>query len=99
MDNSEIINTITKYKLLVSKHFDVDKVVLYGSFANGTSHVGSDIDVAIIVNSVQGDFFTYAPLLWKLRRGLDDRIEPVLIENKNDESGFLNTILSSGIII
>lgn len=99
MDNREIINTITKYKLLVSKHFDVDKVVLYGSFANGTSHVGSDIDVAIIVNSVQGDFFTYAPLLWKLRRGLDDRIEPVLIENKNDESGFLNTILSSGIII
>ena len=99
MDNSEIINTITKYKLLVSKHFDVDKVVLYGSFANGTSHVGSDIDVAIIVNSVQGDFFTYAPLLWKLKRGLDDRIEPVLIENKNDESGFLNTILNSGIII
>jgi predicted nucleotidyltransferase len=99
MDNREIINTITKYKLLVSKHFDVDKVVLYGSFANGTSHVGSDIDVAIIVNSVQGDFFTYAPLLWKLKRGLDDRIEPVLIENKNDESGFLNTILNSGIII
>lgn len=99
MDNGEILNKLIAYKLLVSKHFEIDKMVLYGSYAKGTQRVESDIDVAIIVNSVKGDFFTYAPLLWKLRRGIDDRIEPILIEKNNDESGFLNEVLKSGVVI
>ena len=99
MDNGEILKKLLAYKLLVSKHFEIDKMVLYGSYAKGTQRIESDIDVAIIVNSVKGDFFTYAPLLWKLRRGIDDRIEPILIEKNNDESGFLNEVLKSGVVI
>jgi len=99
MDNGEILKKLLAYKLLVSKHFEIDKMVLYGSYAKGTQRIESDIDVAIIVNSVNGDFFTYAPLLWKLRRGIDDRIEPILIEKNNDESGFLNEVLKSGVVI
>lgn len=99
MDNREIINKLISYKLLVSKHFDLDKVVLFGSYAKGTQKVDSDIDVAIIVNSLDQDFFTYAPLLWKLRREIDVRIEPILIEKNNDESGFLNEILRTGLVI
>ena len=99
MDNGEILKKLLAYKLLVSKHFEIDKMVLYGSYAKGTQRIESDIDVAIIANSVKGDFFTYAPLLWKLRRGIDDRIEPILIEKNNDESGFLNEVLKSGVVI
>lgn len=99
MDNREVINKLINYKLLVSKHFDLDKVVLFGSYAKGTQKVDSDIDVAIIVNSLDQDFFTYAPLLWKLRREIDVRIEPILIEKNNDESGFLNEILRTGLVI
>jgi predicted nucleotidyltransferase len=99
MDNREILNMLSSYKILVSKHFDVDKVVLYGSYAKGTQRNSSDIDVAVIVNSVNDDYFTYAPLLWKLRRGIDDRIEPILIEKDNDASGFLSEILKTGIVI
>lgn len=99
MDNREVLNKLIAYKMLVSKHFNIDKVVLYGSYAKGTQHVGSDIDVAIIVNSINEDFFTYAPLLWKLKRGIDDRIEPILIEKNNDESGFLNEVMKTGVII
>ncbi len=99
MDNRKIITKLTNYKLLVSKHFDVDQVVLYGSYAKGTQNEDSDIDVAIIVNSIDQDFFTYAPLLWKLKREIDDRIEPILIEKNGDESGFLKEVLKTGLII
>ena len=99
MDNSEIINKLVNYKLLVSKYFDVDQVVLYGSYARGNEREDSDIDVAIIVNSIDQDFFSYAPLLWKLRRDIDDRIEPVLIEKNKDESGFLKEIMRTGLVI
>ena len=92
MDNREIINKLVNYKLLVSKYFDVDQVVLYGSYAKGNEREDSDIDVAIIVNSIDQDFFSYAPLLWKLRRDIDDRIEPVLIE-KNKE------VMRTGLVI
>ncbi|HRZ96610.1 MAG TPA: nucleotidyltransferase domain-containing protein [Paludibacter sp.] len=99
MDNREIINKLSEYKLLLSKHFDVDKVILYGSFAKGNPSSDSDIDVAVIVNSIEEDYFTYAPLLWKLRREIDDRIEPVLIEKDNDISGFLSEVMRTGVII
>ncbi len=99
MDKSEVIDKLSRYKILVSKHFDIDKIVLFGSYAKGNQKDDSDIDVAIIVNSVGQDYFSYAPLLWKLRREIDDRIEPILIEKNHDESGFLNEVLTSGLII
>jgi hypothetical protein len=55
--------------------------------------------VAVIVKSVTGDYFSVVPLLWKLRRQVDDRIEPVLFEKDRDESGFLAAILKQGIEI
>ena len=99
MDKGEVVEILSRYKILVSKHFDIDKIVLFGSYAKGNQKDDSDIDVAIIVNSVGQDYFSYAPLLWKLRREIDDRIEPILIEKNNDESGFLNEVLTTGLII
>lgn len=99
MDKREVVNKLIEYKQRLSAHFDLDMVVLYGSYAKGNPQENSDIDVAVIVNSINQDFFTYAPLLWKLRRDIDDRIEPILIEKYHDESGFLSEILKTGLII
>src|SRR5450759_4774287 len=99
MDKNEVIRIVSKYKLLVSKHFDIESMILFGSYAKGNQKDDSDIDVAIVVNSITQDFFSYAPLLWKLRREIDDRIEPILIEKNKDESGFLKEILKTGLII
>ena len=99
MDKSEVISIVSKYKVLVSKHFDIENIILFGSYANGNQKEDSDIDVAVVVNSIDLDFFTYAPLLWKLRREIDDRIEPILIEKNKDESGFLKEIFKTGLII
>lgn len=76
-----------------------DKMILFGSYAKGNEHKDSDVDVAIVVEKLSGDFFSTRPLLWKIRRQVDDRIEPILIEKDHDESGFLSEILKNGIAI
>ena len=45
------------------------------------------------------DYFSINPLLWKLRRQVDDRIEPILIERENDQADFLGEIQRYGIEI
>jgi len=85
--------------LLVKSHFDLDSIFLYGSFVNDTNREDSDIDVAVIVNNIPGDFFAVNPMLWKLRRQVDDRIEPMLFYKNEDNSGFLKEIKKHGIKI
>lgn len=99
MDKAEVINKVKEYSVLLKKHIKLDEVYLFGSYANNTNHIDSDIDVAIVVKNIEGDFFDIQPLLWKLRRQIDDRIEPVLIEKDNDLSGFLTEIQRNGIEI
>lgn len=99
MDQREVINIVKEYSDLLRKHMALEKVYLFGSFAKGTDRLHSDIDVAVVVDKIEGDFFSIHPLLWKLRRQIDDRIEPVLIEREHDQSGFLSEIQRSGIEI
>ena len=99
MDKSEAINRVREYSALLRNFFPVEKVYLFGSYANNTNHPDSDIDVAIVVSHIDGDYFSVQPLLWKLRRQIDDRIEPVLIEREHDDGGFLKEIQKKGIEI
>lgn len=99
MDKGEVVKKLIKYRKLLSAHFDLDKIILFGSYVKGNPGIDSDIDVAIIVKQLEGDYFSYAPLIWKLRREIDDRIEPILFETGKDESGFLQEILKTGIVI
>jgi len=99
MDNAEAIKKVKKYKRLLSQHMQFDKMIIFGSYAKGNEHKDSDVDVAIVVEKLSGDFFSTRPLLWKIRRQVDDRIEPILIEKDHDESGFLSEILKNGITI
>jgi hypothetical protein len=48
---------------------------------------------------MERDFFDIQPLLWRLRRQVDDRIEPILIERDHDGGDFLSEIKKHGIEI
>lgn len=97
MDRREALEKVAAYAELVKKHFPDGSVYLFGSYAKGTGRDDSDIDVAIVVKKIIGDFFATRPLLWRLRMEVDDRIEPVLLEDDEDVSGFLAEIKQSGI--
>lgn len=99
MDKREVIKLVKMYKDLLAEYIKFDKVYLYGSYANNTYTENSDIDVAIISNNLSEDFFSVNPILWKLRRKIDDRIEPIIIDKNNDDSGFMDIILKTGLEI
>jgi predicted nucleotidyltransferase len=99
MDKSEAIAKVKEYSLLLKDRFPFEKIYLFGSYAKNTFQTDSDIDVAIVVNHIEGDYFSIHPLLWKLRRQVDDRIEPILIEIDNDQANFLSEIQKNGIEI
>ena len=99
MDKSQVLEKAMQYAALVSDKIKLQKVVLYGSYARGNWKEESDIDIAVVVDTVAGDFLETEAMLYKLRRNIDDRIEPVLLEEENDESGFLSEILKYGQVI
>ncbi len=100
MDKSQAIGKATEYAKLVSEKIKLEKVVLYGSYAKGNWKEGSDIDVAVIVNETHDDFLTTEAMLYKLRRNIDDRIEPILFEkDNNNKSGFIDEILKYGHVV
>ena len=99
MGKNEVITKLAQYKKLLSQHLNIRQVILYGSYATDTAREDSDIDVAIVVDPIEGDYFTTTPLLWKIRRQVDERIEPLLFETGKDPSGFLSEITRYGIVI
>jgi len=74
IDNT-IIDTVNKYIEEVKKHYHVNYVFLFGSFAKGNAHEDSDIDVAIISQDLQGEWEETLGFM-KFRRNIDVRIEP-----------------------
>jgi uncharacterized protein len=99
MDKREAVNIVKAYRHLLKDYLQFDHIYLFGSYATDTYTDNSDIDVAIVVDRIEGDYFSINPLLWKLRRQIDDRIEPFLIEKDFDEAGFLGEIQKYGIEI
>jgi predicted nucleotidyltransferase len=99
MDQGEAINKVRAYKNLLKGKLSFEQIFLYGSYAKDSFRGDSDIDVAIIVSNLEGDFFSVNPLLWKLRRQIDDRIEPIIIDRNYDSGGFIDEVKRTGIEI
>jgi len=99
MDQKQIIQLLNVFTDRVTKLYPVNKVVLFGSYAKGHYSENSDIDVAVFIDPIKEDFLTAESKLFKLRRDIDLRIEPILITPDPDYSGFKDDILKSGKII
>ena len=100
MDKVEAVNKLLAYKNELIKHINLKKMILFGSYSQNRQRIDSDIDVAIVVDKINDDYFNYLALIWKLRTDIDSRIEPVVFEeNQPDYSGFLETILNTGLEI
>ena len=99
MDKAEAINKLKTYKKLLARQMKFDELIMYGSYAKGTQREDSDVDVAVILDETSGDYFSTRPLLWKISRAVDDRIEPLIFERKHDDSGFLAEVIETGVVI
>ena len=95
----ELINIVKEYAELVKQMYSVNQIYLFGSYAKGNAGEESDIDVAIVLDKIGDDYLEQCTKLFQLRRKIDLRIEPVLLELNNDVSGFLHEIRTNGLQI
>lgn len=101
MDKEQARKLVEEYAKIVIENMTVNKIVLYGSYARGDYRKDSDIDVAVIVprESISNDILKDMAKLFKLRRNISSDIEPVLLIDEEDVSGFLDSILDYGEIV
>ena len=97
MDQTTALEHAKHYAKLVCNELSPCRVVLFGSLASGNFNENSDIDIAVIKNTSDENHWEIYKKLNRLTRNIDNRIEPVLLQAENDKSGFLTTVLKSGI--
>ncbi len=99
MAENEVIGIAKEYAERVRRIMDAKAVILFGSHARGTATKDSDIDIAVIVDGLDTDYLAAVSKLWSLTRDVNDEIEPVLLLANDTDSGFLQTVQSTGIAV
>jgi len=103
LDKAQVRQVAQNYTAAVCKNLNPERVILFGSFVNGTPHQYSDIDIAVVFNDYQGDWDDTGTLLQRLRRGLciddDTYIEPHMLDETFDPVGFLEHIMETGEVL
>ena len=96
--NSDILDIINKYVEEISKKFNINEVYLFGSYAKGTEHEDSDIDIAVVLDS-NSDTIDLMVELMMLTENIDLRIEPHPIKTNDFEEGnpFVDEIKNTGL--
>ena len=101
LDKEKARQIAVEYAKEVSKILNPRKVVMFGSYVNGNPDSESDIDVAILVQGLDSEtWYNTRILLQKLRRNhtfLD--IEPHLLDESNDPSGFVAHVVKTGEVV
>jgi len=77
MVKKEIIEIVKNFiNAMKSKNMNINKVLLFGSFANEKDSLWSDIDIAVISSDFGKDRFIERTLLTSIACKIDPRIEP-----------------------
>jgi predicted nucleotidyltransferase len=102
-DLDAIIETARSYlRLLKSRNFaPITGAYLYGSYAKGTAHKDSDIDLAIVADEWKPDIIEAHMALARAACAIDTRIEPhpFRSDDFNAENPSARMILKTGIAI
>ena len=79
----------------------IQKAVLFGSYAKGTNHEWSDIDIAVVSNDFEGIRINDNQLLFEpiINTNVDIEPHPYRPEDFNEDDPFVKEILSYGVRI
>ena len=98
---SDIIETITKFITLVKEEdIQIEKVILFGSYAKGNYHQDSDIDLAIISDDFkEGEYIkNMSKLILKASEiRADIQTIPFSVKEYKEPIGIMEEILKTGI--
>jgi len=99
LDKTTVREIAHKYAEEVRKVLNPEKIILFGSYVNGTPWEYSDIDIAIVMNDYQGNRYETRVMLYGLKRQVNIKIQPHLLDETRDRSGFLEFIKETGEVI
>ena len=100
LDKAKVREIVQDYAIEVQKILNPTKIILFGSHINGTPHEWSDIDVAVFVKDFKGNWLDTHAQLFSLKwdnKFID--IEPHLLDETHDPSGFAEHIVRTGELI
>lgn len=100
MDKGDALRIAQRYISNLTGKYEIDRVYLYGSFAKGSNHKDSDIDLAVVIQSVS-DIIDIQIDLMQMRGDDDLLIEPHPFKKDdfNIDNPVVAEILSYGIEI
>ena len=95
----EIKKIAQKYAETLKHDLKISGVYLFGSSINGNFTQDSDIDVAVVSEDFTGDIIDDTFKLMKIRRKIDNRIEPhpVLLKDFNEGNPLVKELLNNNI--
>lgn len=92
------IEAVRHFAQCASEQFRIRDVYIFGSYAQGTPHEYSDIDVAIVADDFLGDRFDDVKSLIKfmLKSSIDIEIHPFKTEDFTPDNPLVEEILRTG---
>jgi predicted nucleotidyltransferase len=101
MDQKYAFKIIDKYiNRLVLNKINIQSAYLFGSFAKGTFHKDSDIDLALVFDEIENIFETEV-MLMTFRKDDETIIEPHIFKKSDfvNRNPYVDEILNTGIKI
>ena len=99
MTQNEVLDIVREYKQVIAPLFDGKvKVYLYGSYSKGNPNPWSDIDVAVIIPTLEGDWLKLSIALNRNVRKVSLLIEPVLMA-EDRWSPLYDDVMQTGIAV
>lgn len=83
MVKKHIINKKVRKKIIAfsnilhTRGIDVEKIILYGSYAKGTAHRHSDIDLCVVAPEFRKNREEYFKKIWHIAKKIDSTLEPI----------------------
>lgn len=92
-----IMTIVRKYlQTLRDNNYQFESAWLFGSYANNSFTEDSDIDIALVMDGVEVKFFKELELT-KLRRNIDLRIEPHILNKSDLDMPTAREIITTGV--
>jgi predicted nucleotidyltransferase len=83
MGKGQAIRVVREFvNALKRQGITIDRVILYGSYVNGTVRPDSDIDVAVVSKDFGKDRVEEGMTLFRIAGKIDPRLEPVPFSTK-----------------
>ena len=99
LSRQQALDIVREYKRVITPRFATEPIVMmYGSYSKGYARPESDIDVAVIVPSIDGSWLERSTDISLDAIRVNVLIEPVLME-QNEPSPLYRDVMRTGVAV